>query len=106
MVDRRSAFATDILKNVPQYVRLASRLIGSTQDLINADGDPLEVSNHDVESIECVPLGPRGSDTTEFRSLPFDANVYVRRDRHWELRPLDHRIPGTRLRAPVRIGER
>lgn len=70
---------------------LARTVEGRTFDLIDAAGGELavEISRTQLSSCSGVPFTPYGQQVTLFQSRVFAADVHIRRDRHWELKPLE-----------------
>jgi hypothetical protein len=88
LVDGREGFASEMLGT--QYGSLARKLMGSIPDLVAANGEGLVVVDEDHGLFDCGgPFGLNGVEISRFQSPSFDADVYVRRDRHWALRPLE-----------------
>ena len=89
VVDQRPGLASEMLGTM--HGDLARRVLSSTYDLINEDGEALAVADQRDDRFDCGggPFPVPGAELSLFQSQAFDADVYVRRDRHWVLRPLE-----------------
>jgi hypothetical protein len=86
--DRREGFASEMLST--DFGALASKLMGSMRDLVDESGEGLAVGDGSQRPFDCGGIfGITGVRLSQFQSREFDADVYVRRDRRWVLRPLE-----------------
>lgn len=88
------------------YRHLLSDILGRNLILQEAKGDRLKQVVKEDQFIDCNgPIFIPGNLHGEFRGAPLEAPVYIRRDRHWELKPLEGGAGNYLLVYPQTSGE-
>lgn len=104
--DSRTDWASDIGSG-SDFWPLARSVEGRRFDLIDGSGERLtvEASRTDLATCSASPFTPLGQELTAFQTAPFTADVHIRRDRHWELKPLEGNAGDYLLVYPNTQGE-
>lgn len=101
-----AAWSREIEYLPPQDYRFLVGMV-QTRNLVflDADGAPRTLTYEGVHgSAYCGP-NPIGSVTASFTGAPLEVPVFVRRDRHWELQPLEGEAADYLLIYPQTAGE-
>lgn len=77
------------LRSDPNYGRIAVELSSSHRLLQNDTGERPPIQLQSTDRLDCGPWPlPDGIVVAQFEGVALEADVYVRRDRHWERRAL------------------